>query len=571
MKYEAILHIPLSQYAFGLSDARVVFRLRAARGDLKRCTLIYADRSCRSTPVDYYRRELDLVRRDSLFDWWEIMLDTPVMRICYGFQLEDFAGESTLYYGDRFHQSLTDERFEYFQLPYNHRADRADIPKWLRDSIVYNVFPDSFASAGNAISCRPSQRLWQGEAVRGRLGGTLRGITESLPYLQDMGFDLLYINPVFAAGEYHKYDVIDYFHIDPVFGTDEDFKLLVRDAHAMGIRVMIDGVFNHAGWKSEFFRDAVKNGRASRYWDWFYRLAEPVAIPEDMEEYPAYECFGYERMMPKLATDHPAVSEYFCRVGVHWVEKYDIDGWRLDVASEVNDGFWRAFRSAVKAVKPDCALIGEVWETASHWLDGSMFDSTMNYDFRRHCRKFFAEDAIDAQEFDSRVTDMLMRYRSPIAYAQLNLLDSHDVSRFFSLCGESLSRMKLAVLFQMSFVGMPSVFYGDEKGICGITEDEYRRPMLWDNQEGELQAFYRKAIALRRQHSPLRRGSFHTVSAEAGCGIYHYLRRDACETVGFLLNRSSASAQASVPGEILWQEQLQCGILGAYGFVVYIR
>ena len=569
MKYEAVLHIPLSQFAFGLDETHAVFRLRAARGDLKSCALIYGDRACRRTPVDYFRAEMERVCQDELFDWWETVLETPLRRLCYAFRLADQAGACALYYGDQFHDALTDDRSAYFQLPFNHRADRAEVPSWMRDAVVYNIFPDSFATGKSRISCRPTEAAWKGETVRGRLGGTICGVTENLPYIKELGFTCLYLNPVFVAGEYHKYDLIDYFHIDPAFGTDEDFRALVQAAHAMGMRVIIDGVFNHCGWRFEAFRNAAQKGKASEYWPWFFRLEEPVAVPDTEEAYPPYECFGYERMMPKLATDHPAVQDYCCRVGVHWVKEYDIDGWRLDVASEVNDGFWRAFRRAVKAVKPDCALIGEIWETASHWLDGSMFDSTMNYDLRRHCRRFFALGDMDAQAFDGRVTDMLMRYRRQMAYAQLNLLDSHDVSRFLSLCEGNLDRMKLAVLFQMTFVGMPCVFYGDEKGMTGVLEEEYRRPMPWENAGGALEAFYLQAIAFRRRYAALRRGGFRTVCAQRGGGFYHYLREDGAETLGVMLNASDAPVAVRVPGEMLWRERLNRGILESYGFVLY--
>lgn len=569
MKYEAIMHIPMSQYAFGLDETHVVFRLRAAKGDLKRCTLVYGDRSCRRTPVDYFYAPLAPVCQDSLFDWWEVTLETGVRRLCYGFQLEDTAGAETLYYGDQFNAALTDDRSEYFQLPYNHRADRVQVPAWLQDAVVYNIFPDSFATGKGCISGLPTKKNWHGETVRGKLGGTIAGIRDNLGYIKDMGFTCIYMNPIFVAGEYHKYDLIDYFHIDPAFGTDEDFKALVQEAHRMGLRVMIDGVFNHVGWKFDGFQDVIRRGKASPYWDWFFRLQEPVTIPDNTADYPTYECFGYERMMPKTATDNPAVQDYFCRVGVHWVKEYDIDGWRLDVASEVNDGFWRAFRSAVKAVKPDCALIGEVWETACHWLDGSMFDSTMNYDFRRHCRRFFAQQDVDAQAFNSRVTDMLVRYRRPVAYAQLNLLDSHDVSRFLSLCNGDKAAMELAVLFQMTFVGMPCVFYGDELGMTGVLEAEYRCPMPWGQGDSDLQAFYRQAIALRNQHPALRRGSFRLVFAQRQGGLYHYVRESPEETIGVMLNRSAEGVPVCIPGEILWQSRLACGILGMNGFVVY--
>ncbi|MBQ4620540.1 MAG: alpha-glycosidase [Clostridia bacterium] len=571
MNYAAILHIPMSEYAFAVDENTLVFRLRTAKDDIKECTLFFGDRACRKTPVDYFYRPMKRVMGDDMFDFWEITLKTSIKRILYGFSIVDFSGERRLYYGARLNQEMTIDRSEYFQLPFNHRADRAVVPDWMKDACVYNIFPDSFATGKEYISGLPTEKTYKGEAVRGKLGGTIRGITENLEYIKDLGFSVIYMNPIFAAGEYHKYDLIDYYHIDPAFGTDEEFGILVRKAHAMNMRVMIDGVFNHCGWNFFAFKDAVKMGRVSRYWDWFYGLNEPVTVPDNMEDYPNYECFGYERMMPKLATDNPEVRDYFVNVGAYWVEKYDIDGWRLDVASEANDSFWRAFRKRVKAIKKDVCLIGEIWETASHWLDGSMFDGAMNYDFRRHARRFFALSDIDAREFESRVTDMLMRYRTQVAYAQLNLLDSHDVSRFLSLCGGDERKMKLAVLFQMTFPGMPSVFYGDERAMTGVLEEEYRHPMPWNEEKGNLFCFYKHVIHLRNEECALRRGTFSVIESEKGGGFFRYLRKYGENEIEIVINRSENKKKISSNGEILFSEGYESGILDAYGFYVYRR
>ena len=162
-----------------------------------------------------------------------------------------------------------------------------------------------------------------------------------------------------------------------------------------------------------------------------------------------------------------------------------------------------------------------------------------------------------------------MRYRRQVTYGQLNLLDSHDVSRFLSLCNGDVKRMKLAVLFQMTFVGMPCVFYGDEKGMTGVLEEEYRHPMPWDNKDSEIQAFYKKAACLRQQYTALRRGDFRMIFAGRDGGMIHYTREISGEVIGVMMNRSNDSVNVSIPGEILWQEQLNCDILGAYGFVLY--
>lgn len=573
MNFEAIQHIPMSQQAHGIDPSHVVFRLRAGRDDLKHCTLFYADRACRLTPVIFSSVEMQVEAQDEWFDYFQVILESPYKRICYYFELDD-GTQKLLYYGDFFTDHRVDDRSEYYQLPFNHPADIAAPPAWAQDAVVYNIFPDSFATGRRFISGKSSEKEWNGQVTRGKLGGTLRGVIENLDYIQELGATCIYMNPIFAAGEYHKYDLLDYHHIDPCFGTDEDFRQLVNDCHARGMRVIIDGVFNHVGWNFFAFDDVVRNGENSKYKNWFYHLQFPVERPEDPETYPTYECFGYERMMPKTNTCNPEVQDYFCEVGRYWVRKFDIDGWRLDVASEINDGFWRAFRQAVKEEKPECILIGEVWETAQHWLNGDIFDSTMNYDFRKHCRRFFAEQSIDAAEFDARVTNMRMRYKLPVLYAQLNLLDSHDVSRFYSLCEKDPARMQLAVLFQMTFTGIPSVFYGDERGIYGLQEAEYRHEMTWSQEQPALAEFYKKAMHLRTEHPALCRGSYHTIKAEKKNGLYGYERTDGKEKITVFLNNQSAAAEIPpMNGKILWQQgyEEKNNSLAPMGFAVFTQ
>lgn len=571
MNRSAVLHIPMSEYAYGIDEEHVTIRLRCGRDDLTRCVLHFGDRACRQTPVIFTEQEMHVCASDEYFDYYEVTLAHPYQRINYYFELISKT-ERMLYYGDCFMEECVDDRSEYYQLPYNHRADIVRPPAWARDAIIYNIFPDSFATGKAYLSGEPVEKEFFGETVKGKLGGTIRGIAENVSYLKDLGFNAIYVNPIFAAGEYHKYDLLDYFHIDPCFGTDEEFKDMVALCHENGIKVIIDGVFNHCGWRFFAFDDVVNNGASSRYQDWFYRLEFPVIRPENGDIYPSYECFGYERMMPKLNTQNPEVRDYFCRVCRHWLREYGIDGWRLDVASEINDAFWESFYRAAKEVNPDAILIGEVWETARHWLDGKKFDSTMNYDFRKHCRRFFAEGSIDAYEFDGRVTNMRMRYRKQSVYAQLNLLDSHDVSRFLSLCGGDERRYKLAVLFQMTFLGIPSVFYGDEKGISGILEEEYRAPMKWNKKEDGLFSFFKKAIWMRRDHTALRQGEYRTIHAERGSGLYLYARGTESDKIIIAMNVSETAARLpDLDGteRILWQEGLSGRELAPMGWALF--
>ena len=569
MKLDAVLHIPMSEYCHGLDEKRIVYRLRSAKGDLKKVTLYYGDTACRVTPIIFTPVPMELVMSDLYHDYWQVVVDSPYNRVYYYFEMDD--GEETkLYYGDVFADKKVDDRSQYFKLPFNHRSDIARVPDWVHDAVVYNIFPDSFATSNKYISLEPTEMDYKGRTVKGKLGGTLRGVAENADYLKDLGINCVYVNPIFAAGEYHKYDLLDYFHVDPVFGGDEAFREMVETLHAKDIRIIIDGVFNHCGWYFFAFDDVVRNQEKSQYRDWFYQLEFPVERPATPEAYPTYACFAYERMMPKLDTANPQVRDYFCRVGRYWVEEFGIDGWRLDVASEVDDGFWRAFRKTVKEADPDALLIGEVWESANHWLQGDMFDSAMNYDFRKHCNLFFAERSIDAADFAGRIANMLMRYRVQTVPAQLNLLDSHDVSRFLSLCDGDTTKYKLAILFMMTFVGMPTVFYGDELGIRGVSEEEYRHPMPWNGGNRELRAFFQKAIAMRQELLPLRRGDFRMVSAEPGSDLLVFRRSLGTHAVTVCINPGNEEAELPpVDGCLYWSDGLRGNFLSGSGFAVF--
>ncbi len=560
----------MSQYAYGDDERHITVRLRAKKNDISKCVLFFGDRACRQTPVIFTEVEMKVRHSTSLYDFFEVTLEDPYKRMCYYFYLES-GDEKTFYYGDCFCDGPVDDRSEYFQLPFNHRSDIVNPPEWAKDAVFYNIFPDSFATSRRYISGTGEVKQWGENTASGKLGGTIKGITENVDYLKELGVNAIYINPIFAAGEYHKYDLLDYYHVDPCFGTDEDFRELVETYHKNGMRVVIDGVFNHCGWKFFAFEDVVRNGEASKYKDWFYGLKFPVVRPDDPEEYPTYDCFGYERMMPKLDLGNKETAEYFVNVGRNWVKNFHIDGWRLDVASEINDGFWRAFHRAVKEENPDAILIGEVWETASHWLDGTIFDSAMNYDFRKHAKRFFAEKSIDAEGFGDRATDMYMRYRKQTAFAQLNLLDSHDVSRFLSVCGGDVKRYKLAVLFLMTFPGMPSIFYGDEKGIEGILENDYRHPMIWDKEDDELSLFYKRVIALRNSEDILRHGEFKVGQAVKGDHLFMFKRFNGDKEILVYLNMSDDKKEIEeYPGssEVLLSEGLSDRVLEPGGYAV---
>ena len=573
---KGILHIPNSNYAYAPDEQHLCVRLRASRGNLRACTLYYADRACQTTPIAFTPVPMEEVAADRDFSYFEVCFPTPYSRVGYFFKLED-ADEWTYYYAGIYTKSLADVtidgktldgRSEYYQYPAILRSELAQVPRWLQEACVYNIFPDSFADGTRSLSGTSKEMLLEGgECCRANHGGTIRGITENLDYIQSLGCDCIYLNPVFTAVSYHKYDTIDYYHVDPCFGTNEDLRSLVEEAHRRDMRVILDGVFNHCGSCFFAFKDVLEKGRDSEYCDWFYDIPLPVKVENGV---PNYSCFAYVPEMPKLNTANPKVQKYFADVCRYWVGEYKIDGWRLDVANEVSKDFWRCFKSAAREANPECVLIGEVWENAQDWLKYDLFDSTMDYDFRRHCRDFFALRSIDAAEFDARITDLRMRYPEPYWRAQLNLLDSHDVARFLSLCQGSFDRFKQAIVFQMLFPGVPSVFYGDELGIQGLQEPEYRRPMPWKDGSGELPEFYRHAIKL---HGLTASGKwrFRTVQAEPGSMLYSFRMEEAERSVSAYFNCGAKSVRAELPenAEILLQNHYAGAYLDPDGFLVY--
>ena len=231
MRLEAVFHRPMSEYCHGLDEKHIVYRLRSARDDLRQVTLAYGDTACRQTPILFTPVPMEKIASDPLFDYWQAVVESSYERVYYYFEL--FDGESSmLYYGDVFSHQHVDDRSQYFKLPFNHRADLAKVPSWVLDAVVYNIFPDSFATGKGYLSCRATQQDYRGQSVHGKLGGTLRGVTENADYLLHLGINCVYLNPIFAAGEYHKYDLLDYYHVDPVFGGDEAFREMVQTLHA---------------------------------------------------------------------------------------------------------------------------------------------------------------------------------------------------------------------------------------------------------------------------------------------------------------------------------------------------
>ena len=509
---EAILHIPLSQYAFANSERNLTIRIRVAKDNLTDCVLWYGDRVQPGDPIVFTAVYMKKILSDMHFDYYDATFETPYDRVCYYFELKD-PEETRFYYADICAKYLPVERSEFYQYPFIRREEICEEPKWFREAIVYNIFPDSFASGHREIVGQGKEMEWQnGIRLKSRLGGTIQGIRENLDYIQKLGFNCIYLNPVFTAGEYHKYDLLDYFHVSPNMGTDEEFRELVQDIHNRGMHIVIDGVFNHCSWYFPQFSDVVEKGESSEYANWFYQLQFPVIRPATEEEKPTYSCFAYERKMPKLNSSNPEERAYFMEVCRYWIREFKVDGWRLDVANEVSHRFCKELHARVKEINPDIYILGEIWHNALPWLRGDEFDAVMNYPLGQSIKDFWIDKSLTNEDFEYTINRCYTSYMQQTNDVLFNLLDSHDTKRLRSDV-KNLDEYfaQIAVLFAMP--GSPCIYYGTEIAMEGSYDPDCRRCMPWSDIEAgkyaERSRIISTLIHLRRQEPLLKSRNFH--------------------------------------------------------------
>ena len=556
------------------------------------------------------------------------------------------------------------------------------VPAWSRRAIWYQIFPERFANgdlsndptlasqrnswphdlstpwqvhpwtadwyAQQPYEQAHSKPIWH-HLQRRRYGGDLQGILDRLDYLQDLGVNALYLNPVFEAPSLHKYDGATYHHIDPHFGPDPegDKRLmqqetprdpatwvwtaadrlmlhLIAEVHRRGMRLIFDGVFNHMGLNSWAFQDVVRHGRRSEMRDWFkirnWRRGSRFAPF-------TYEGWFAVDELPELNQDDNGITAgpkgYIFDITRRWMDPDGdgnpadgVDGWRLDVAFCVRHGFWRDWRSHVKAINPDAYLTAEIVTEDSNepYLRGDEFDAVMNYLWAFASMEYFVErPSLGAAEFDQRLRALREAYPACVAYAMQNLLDSHDTARIAShivnrdqvTCHDwatygRLSRpeqnpaydtrgpnaeerdlQRLLALFQMTYVGAPMIYYGDEAGMWGANDPCCRKPMVWpelsyaaeatladgsprpDPQpvafDHTMHTCYRQLIHLRRGLDALQVGDFQTLLAGEGAPVYAFLRGTEAQQVAVALNNSAEPQPVVLPLAGSWRDHLAGG------------
>lgn len=488
---------------------------------------------------------------------------------------------------------------EWLELPYKiavYDPDRMPAD-WTKGMVVYQIFPDRFARAQSEAEARaamkgvyghePQLRRWGDPPElpplgRDFFGGDLRGIVEKLDYLDELGVECIYLNPIFEAASNHRYEAIDFMKIDRMLGPD--FDRLIEEAHRRDIKIVLDAVFNHCSSDSVYFDITGQFGSGasqspeSPYYRWFNFQHWP-------DQYDGWHGLGF---MPEFV-ECPEMEKYFLGpdgVTAYWLEK-GIDGWRADVPFDNTEVFWQRFRQRVDAVKPEAWTIAEEWDDATDYLLGDMFNATMNYRFTWAVRGFFAQDRLTAAEFDDRLQVWLRDTPAPAIPAQMNLLDSHDTDRLLTVCGGDRDRYKQCVAFQFAYPGAPTVFYGGETGLEGTNPEDGRRCMPWDNLDPDLGAFFRQVMTCRKTTPVLRTGDTVTLLVDDTRRLYAFARRLDDDIVYALFNAGAAPATMTVSllvdADGIWHDVLNnqtdataaggvlTAILPARGFAYYAR
>jgi cyclomaltodextrinase len=457
------------------------------------------------------------------------------------------------------------------------------------------------------------QTFWEWAVFNRHYGGDLEGLRQRIPYLKSLGVNAIYLNPVFEAPSHHKYDATNFVHIDDNFGSigdaemsaanedlldattwgfnesDRLFLAVIRDLKAAGFRIIVDGVFNHVGETHVAFADVRTRGASSPYAGWFeIDSFEPFA-------YRGWAGFGqlpaFRKSSEGLASE--TLTEHIMAVTRRWMDPNGdgdptdgVDGWRLDVPNEVPMGFWRAWRKTVKEINPDAYIVGEIWKRADMWLDGASFDAVMNYQFAQAVVAW-ASGEIHAGELDKRLAILRLAYPEQASFVMQNLLAGHDTDRLVSMIANpgrgydransekpgsaylgtkpsdaAYQRARLAVLVQMTYLGAPMIWYGDEAGMWGSDDPFCRKPMIWADLQANDDpteridethlAAYRALIALRRDSPALRQGGFRTLLADEVRNLWIFVRELGDERVIVAINAGTSVQRVDLPREV-WE------------------
>lgn len=481
MKQEAILHRVDSEYAYALDEHTLVLRLRISKNDnFKKIECLF--NPAMRLITSQQSKEMTLLCEDEFFAYYEIEIKNDFPSFSYVFHLIDNDSKE-YFYSD---QGISDtydfalSQVSAFRFAFINPEDITRANKKFEGRIIYQIFVDSFCSSD--LNKPYITRSWDSTDLRGTfkdgkyypvfLGGDLKGVISKLNYLKDLGVGAIYLTPIFKANTNHKYDTMDYFKVDEMFGGEDALKKLVEEAHKKDILICLDLVFNHTSYFHPFFQDVIEKGKESPYYD-FYMIYGDKPCKNPLN----YATFSEGWGMPKLNGNNDKVKEYCFSVAKHYLTKFNVDGFRLDVSNELPHTFWNYFSSNLRKIKPDIFLIGECWYNASSFLNTNEWDSTMNYPFAFLLNDFFAKKILTSEELVDKLNTLLMRYKGTTNLNLVNLIDSHDVPRLYESLKPNKDLLLLAVLLLVSYVGLPMIYYGDEIFMEGKQDPFNRKGM----------------------------------------------------------------------------------------------
>lgn len=569
MEYAAIRHFADKRYCYAVNKGHFLIRLESKKGDVRRVILHVQDKYLPLKYADTRKTyTMEIVCSDTYIDYYEIEIDIDVVCLRYFFEIEDVTGK-VVYYGNHiFYEACITDIDRMYDCPQNLREEeRFELPGWAKNKVVYQIFPSRYASDQEV-----PEEVWYQAPIghQADLKGSLRGIINHLDYIKELGADIIYMTPIFSSNSSHKYNIDDYYKIDPSFGTKEDLKELVDKAHKLGMYVILDGVFNHTAIDFFAFRDIRDNKERSKYLDWYYIENFPLVIERGKK--PNFKTFSYAAFMPKLNLQNKETADYVIDVASYWIRECDIDGWRLDVADEINHAFWKRFRREIKAVKKDVLLIGEIWHFAGDFLEGDEWDSIMNYQFYYAVMDLVSLEESKASDFIGNLNFMKGNLNKGLEGYLWNFIDSHDTARFSHNVEHNMRKQRLAAALQLLLPGMPMIYYGDEVALDGGPDPDCRRGMLWDEsrQNKEMLQYYKTLLRIRHEYPVLTEGTVVEQYADDDNGIIYTARvlDDQRIVLIFHIQKGKAALPELAGRKNLVDGQNFTGILEDYGTVV---
>lgn len=537
MEYSAILHDMDKRFCYAIDKGVFVIRIQVKKDDIKEIILHYVDKYI-SIEFKDTRKTVPMkkIASSQFHDYYEAQIRMDMICLRYFFEFTDMHGEKAYYGNYEFSKECITNIDRMFDCPQNLREEEMfEVPEWAANKVVYQIFPSRYAASQPV-----DKELWYKAPITftDNLHGDIRGIIDHLDYIRDLGIDVIYMTPIFKSDSSHKYDTIDYYQIDPSFGTAEDLRELVQKAHQYGMKVVLDAVFNHTGRDFFAFKDILENKEKSKYLDWYF--IDKFPLDTEPGQAPNFKCFGYYGGMPKLNLKNPEVEKYVTDVACYWLKECDIDGWRMDVGDEISHYFWKHFRRAVKAVKKDALIIGEIWHYAGDFLEGDEWDTVMNYPFYLNLIDLLADEKIGVSRFIQNFGYMKGRLNKKCYPLMWNLIDSHDTARFLHLCNNK-QKQHLAAAFQLLMPGMPMIYYGDELAMPGANDPDCRRGMYWDEEyrDNEMLEWYKRLIQVRRTHACIVEGELAEIITRDEDGTIVLIRKNTEETVALIFNCSN--------------------------------